>query len=107
MNRTISTVGLVAAFAVGCGSSLPPARVASTETAVQSAREAGAERVPQADQHLKMAEDNLARAKTLNAKKDGDKAEAMLRRASADAALAAALTDEAKQTKAATGKGTP
>lgn len=100
-NQTISTAGLVLAFAIGCGSSVPPARVASTETAVRSARAAGAERVPDANHHLKLAEDELAKAKTLSSKKHRDEAEAMLHRAGADAALAAALTDEARQ-KAAT-----
>jgi hypothetical protein len=103
MNRTISTVGLVAVFAIGCASTLPSSRVQATETAVQSARESGAGGVPEADKHLKMADDALAQAKSLNRKGEGDEAEAMLTRAEADAALAAALSDEAKQKAAIQG----
>lgn len=104
MKGTISTAGLVAAFAIGCASTVPPARVASTETAVQAARDSGADNVPGANAHLKMAEQELAKAKSLNGK-DRDGAEALLTRADSDAALAAALTDEARQ-KASAESGT-
>jgi hypothetical protein len=95
MNRTIPTIGLAALFAIGCGSTLPSSRVAATETAVQSARAAGADRVAGANTHLKLAEDELAEAKRLNGEREGSKAEAMLNRADSDAELAAALSDEA------------
>jgi Domain of unknown function (DUF4398) len=99
MNRIIPAVALVAAtVALGCGSTLPEARIASTETAVQTARASGAaDRNSQASQHLKMAEDELAQAKALNGERKGDEADALLRRSEADAAYAAALSDEAKQ----------
>ncbi len=106
MKRTISTIGLVAAFAIGCGSTVPEARVASTETAVQSARASGADRDPEASRHLKMAEAELSKAKALNGKREGDEASALLSRAESDAALAAALSDEAKQKAWAAGAGT-
>lgn len=96
MNRTISTVGLVAIFAIGCASTVPSSRVGATETAVQLARESGAAQVADANAQLKLAEDELAQAKRLNRKGDGDGAEALLSRADSDAALAAALSDEAK-----------
>lgn len=96
MIRSISTVGLVAVLAMACSHSLPASRVASAETAVQSAREAGADRAPAANKQLTLAEDELAQAKNMNSNGDGDQADAMLRRAESDAALAAALADEAR-----------
>lgn len=107
MNRTISTVGLAAAFVVGCGSTVPPARIASSEAAVQAAREAGAERVPAANKHLQAAEDELVKAKGVNSTKDREAAEAHLERAEADAALAAALADEARQKQVPMEEPTP
>lgn len=101
MNRTISTVVIVA-LAISCTTSVPPARLAATETAVQSARDAGAERVAEANKHLQMAEQELAEARMLDAEGKPSAAEAMLRRADSDAALAAALSDEARQKKAGT-----
>lgn len=99
MKLSISMLGVVAAWAAAaCGSTpVPPARVASTETAVQSARQAGADRVPAANAELKRAEDELGKAKTLIGEGDNKEAEAMLMRAESDAALAAALTREAQQ----------
>lgn len=98
MMRSISTLGLVAALAVGCSASpVPPARMASAETAVQSAREAGAERSPEASRHLTLAEDELGKAKMLNSKGKTDEAEQALTRSQSDAALAAALAREAEQ----------
>lgn len=98
MNRTISTAGLVvAALVIGCGSSVPPSQVASAETAVRSARASGADQNQEAKKHLRMAEDELAKAKKLNADKDHDEAMAMFNRASADAALAESLANESKK----------
>ena len=102
MKQSIWTLGLVAALAVGCkSSSVPPARVASTEAAVKSAREAGADRVPDAQARLKAAEDQLVMAKRLIDKGETGEVEGLLTRAESDAALAAALSYEAQQ-KAAT-----
>jgi Domain of unknown function (DUF4398) len=101
MKPSISTIALAlaTALAAGCASTtVPPARVASTESAVQSARAAGADRVPDASAHLKAAEDQLGRAKNLiEKKKDSDQAEALLSRAKSDAALAVALSQQARQ----------
>jgi hypothetical protein len=98
MKASISTLGFVAALAVGCASSPPAGRVASTETAVQSARASGVDRSAEATNHLQMAEQALDEAKAI-IKKDGytDQAQALLMRADSDAALAAALSREAKQ----------
>jgi hypothetical protein len=103
MKLVITTVGFVAACAAGCASTpVPNAKVASTESTVQSARTAtaGAGSVPEADQHLRRADDELAKARVLIRKGDNDEASAMLSRADADARLAAALSHEAQQRRA-------
>ena len=82
-------------FAIGCGASQLPANdVAKTEAAVRSANEVGAEKVPAAQLHLKMANDQIALAQRYA--KDGDEDEAVLalHRARYDAELALALAKE-------------
>jgi hypothetical protein len=108
MKRSISTLGLVAAFAAGCAATpVPSTRFASTEAAVQSARQAGADRIPDASKHLKMAEEQLGSARSLDrGHGKPEEVDAMLIRAKSDAALAAALAQEAKQ-KARTGAPAP
>jgi hypothetical protein len=97
----MSTLGFVAACAVGCASTpIPSSRVASVETAVRAARDGGAERVPAAKTPLNSAEGQLGEAKNLISKGDNDEASAKLTRAELDAALASALTREAQQTAA-------
>jgi hypothetical protein len=82
---------------VGCASAPPPhEREASSEAAVRGAREVGAEQIPQAALHLKLAEEQLQRAK--GQMKDGNNEDAAytLLRAQADAELALALARENK-----------
>jgi hypothetical protein len=82
---------------VACGSVPPPNdRAASSEAAIRGAREVGAEQVPQASLHLKLAEEQLAKGKSQM--KDGDNKQAgyTLLRAQADAELALALAKENK-----------
>jgi hypothetical protein len=98
MKLPISTLAIMAACAAGCASTpVPTAQVASTETAVQSARAAGASGVPQASSHLTDAESELGKAKNLINSGDNDQAGPLLTRAEADANLAAALSREAQQ----------
>ena len=107
MNRMISTAAFaVVAFAIGCGSSVPPARVASAEAAVQWARASGAGSVPEAKPHLTRAEQTLSKAKAVNDHKDRDEAVALFSRAEADAALAASIATESKK-KTEIGAGQP
>jgi|GEM_PF-671803 len=97
MNRirySIASAGLVL---VACGSVPPPNdRAANSEAAIRGAREVGAEQVPQASLHLKLAEEQLAKGKSQI--KDGDNKQAgyTLLRAQADAELALALAKENK-----------
>ena len=105
MKRFNSTLGLIATFVVGCAATpVAPARVASTKANVQAAREAGADRDPNAKQHLTMAENELGEAKRIiDTDGDAHQAEALLTRAKSDAALAAALAHEAAQKAKAAG----
>src|SRR5262245_15246951 len=101
MKLVIAALGLAAAGAVGCASTpVPAAQVASAETTLRGAREAGADRVPEANRHLQMADDQLGQAKKLIKKGDNDKAAALLARSQSDAALATGLTQEAQQAAA-------
>lgn len=93
--RTLA-VPLGIAVVTGCGSSAyPPADTTPTKTAVSAAEAVGAQSVPQAALHLKMAKDQLATAEALIADDENDEAFLVLERAHADAQLAMALAKEA------------
>jgi hypothetical protein len=87
---------------IGCGSSMQPAtdRLASTDAAIRSARELGAEQDPQAALHLKLADEQVAQARHLMREGENKRADFVLQRASSDAELAVVLTRE-KNAKAA------
>lgn len=96
MNRFASTT-LFAVLAVACGgSSLPPAKVADTQSAISAAAAVGADQNPQAALHLKMARDQLKQAQTLNEDDKADEAQLVLQRADADAEVALMITREAQ-----------
>lgn len=59
--------------------------------AIRAAEAVGAQRDPQAALHLRLANEQLARADALLKRGDGEEAQRMLLRAHADAELAAAL----------------
>lgn len=84
--------GLVAA----CGSSTQPPtdRLASTDAAIRSARELGAQSDPQAALHLKLADEQVAQARTLMKDGENKRADLVLQRASSDAELAVMMTKE-------------
>lgn len=82
--------------ALGCGGApKPEARVASSQGAIRGAEEAGADRVPQATLHLKLAEEQRMKALELIKSGDNHRADLLLARAEADAELALALAREA------------
>jgi hypothetical protein len=95
-------ISMVALAAAACGSSYaPPAeRLASSEAALRSARELGAQEDPQAALHVKLADDQLATGRHLMRDGENRRAALVLERAKSDAELAIALTRE-KQAKAA------
>ena len=88
----------IIAFALGivaCGSfPKPDARVSSSEGSIRGAQEAGAQGVPQANLHLKLAQEERDKAMALVKDGENEKAEYMLMRAEADAELANALARE-------------
>jgi hypothetical protein len=85
------------AMLAACGSrALPPTdRLVSSEAAARSARELGAEREPQAALHLKLADEQIARARSLMKEGDNKRADLVLQRASADAELSVMIAKEA------------
>jgi hypothetical protein len=88
--------GLVALSTfVGCAAPPVPAeKLASAEAGIRAAAEVGAEGVPQAALHLKLARDQVDQAKGLVQRGDRDRATVVLDRAEADAALSLALARE-------------
>jgi hypothetical protein len=83
---------LVTMVGLGCGGAPPPVdqRVA-TEASIRAAREAGAEQEPAAKLYLKLADEQLGKAKLLIDEDENEQAMALLQRAEADAELARSL----------------
>lgn len=91
----VTAVVLWTLAAVGCGSVPPPTeRIASAEAALRGASEVGASQVPRAALHLKLAEEQIDKAKRYIQDGYNQRAELALRRAQADAELALALARE-------------
>ena len=87
----------VAVFVVGCGSyPAPTERVASAEAAIRGAQEVGANNVPQAALSVKLAQEEVQKAKQLMQDGDNRRAELILMRAQADAELSLAQAREAQ-----------
>lgn len=103
MKMSRSMVGLVvAAFLGGCAAHpIPAARVGSAEAAVREARVNGADRMPDAALHVRLAEEQIAHARRAIADGEPERAEWLLVRAEADASLASALSREAQAKVAA------
>jgi hypothetical protein len=78
-------------LAGGCAEGLPPIeQLAATQGAIRAAEEAGAEKEPQAELHLKLAHEQLDMAKAMMDADDNEEAARLLQRASADADVARA-----------------
>lgn len=73
---------------------VPADKLAQSQAAVRSAQELGAERVPPAALHLKVANEQLNLARKLIADGDNKRAEYVLLRAEADAEVALNLARE-------------
>src|SRR5258705_11548063 len=96
MIRFVNTVAF-ATLVVACGgSSLPPAKVAETQSSISAAAAVGADQNPQAALHLKMARDQLKQAQDLGNRDKGAEAKLVLERATADAEVAMMITREAE-----------
>lgn len=96
-SKILAGLGMIAPVSLyaACASAPPPAtRMASAEASVQTARDLGAEQVPSAHSQLRLAVSEIQKAREMSKKNDNDEADSMLQRASADADLAIALTNE-------------
>lgn len=80
---------------LGCGTVLPPnEKLTEAEAAIRGAREIGAPEVPRASLHLRLAEEQLDKARNLMAREQHARAELALIRAQSDAELAIAVSRE-------------
>lgn len=91
------TVSVLSLSLAACASFPPPSdRLAQAESGTRAAKEIGAADEPTAALHLKMANDQVAEARKMMASGDNAAADAMLRRAQADAELSLQLAREAR-----------
>ena len=86
---------LTAPLAACGGAPVPTERMVASESALRGAQEVGARNVPQAALHLRLAEEQIQKAKALINDGDNERADYVLLRAKADAELALALAKEA------------
>ena len=86
---------LLAAAACG-GAPQPTEHLASAQAAIRGAKEVGLDKVPQAQLHAQLAQEQLDKALRLIADGDNEEADRLLRRAKADAELALAMAREAQ-----------
>jgi hypothetical protein len=92
---TLSALSLLLFVAVGCGSFPPPTeRLNTTQAAIRAASEVGAEQIPRAALHLKLAQEQTDKARAEMNDDDNEAADLNLRRAQADAELAIAIARE-------------
>jgi len=86
----------VAVVGLGCASAPPPTeQLASAEASMRAARELGAQAVPRAQLHLRLAQEQVTQARKLANDGENERAASLLDRARADAELALALSREA------------
>jgi hypothetical protein len=89
-------------IAVGCGSFPPPTeRLNTTQGAIRGATEVGAEQIPRAALHLKLAQEQTDKARQQMDEDDNELADRNLRRAQADAELAIAIARETQSVQKA------
>jgi hypothetical protein len=102
MRALYVSIAAAAFVAVGCaGNEIPSRELARTEAAVRAADEVGANGVPRAALHLKMARDQLQLAQHYINEEEEALARAALERATYDAETALALAREDQTRQAA------
>jgi hypothetical protein len=103
MRREAGIIGVALSLAVGCGgSAYPEPSTTRSRVAIGAAEALGAQQVPRAELHLKLAREQLVTAERLMEDDEDDKAFLVLGRAEVDARLAQALArDAALQREAA------
>jgi hypothetical protein len=98
----VAPIVLINLIMAACASYPPPTdAVANALASMRGAEELGADRVPQAELQLQLADEEVARARQLMADGKNERAHYMAVRATNDAELAIALTREAQAKKAA------
>jgi len=88
------TMGVLALSAACAGTAAPTERLATTTASVRAAQEVGANNVPNAELHLRLAQEQIDKARKLMDDGENERADLMLKRAGADAELAVALARE-------------
>ena len=95
MQKNILVLVGLSGLVLGCSHyPAPTQQVASSMAAVRAAEEAGAQDVPQAALHVKLAQEQLQSAQELMQKEKNKEAERKARRADSDAELAVTLAHE-------------
>jgi hypothetical protein len=97
--KTSLALGALAfgALAFGCGgATMPPEKLASTEASLRAAQEVGADKVPKAELHVRLAKEELDAARKKSQDGNAEDADRLLDRARADADLALALSRQAE-----------
>jgi len=99
-NLKVSIVIGATLFGLGCGSTaVPTEKLTAAEASVRAAQEVGASSVPQAELHLKLAQEQVQMARKLSDDGENERAAQVLLRAKADADLALALARDAQAEK--------
>lgn len=96
MDRKLVLAPLSVALLFACGATFPPPtqHLADAESAHRSALELGAANQPSAQLHVKLAEEQMTKAKGLMSDGDNKEADSLLIRSRADSELALALARE-------------
>jgi hypothetical protein len=93
-------VGLVTASIAACGgAAVPQETLTAAQASVKGAEVGGATEDPKAQLHLKLANEQIAKAKKLIEDGDNEEAARLIDRAQADADLALALAQQGKALK--------
>ncbi len=93
--KRMFTVTTPLLLALGCAGALPPTQqLADAQAASRSALELGAQGNPQAQLHLRLADEQITAAKAAMEEDEHERATSLLFRAKADAELAVALSRE-------------
>ncbi|WP_437683261.1 DUF4398 domain-containing protein [Sorangium sp. So ce131] len=95
MRKTV-ILTLLGASAAGCAARAPAfhERLIASQASIRAAEEVGADMIPRADLHLRLAREQLQRAERLSAEGARERARLMVMRAQADAELALAFARE-------------
>jgi hypothetical protein len=101
MTRQVVSVVWVAALLLGgCGSgAIPQEQLTAAQASAKGAEVSGAPEDPRANLHLKLANEQIEKAKALIADGENEEAARLIDRAQADADLALVLAKEARAKK--------